>query len=236
MNRRTGPVRRVDAPESRLYESRVALADVDTTTNLSYLEGRAVPYDTVTDTGWYYFEQFARGALSESIDESGPLPLLLWHDNRMWPVGVADEWTDSPDGLHGVWRLDDSAEAQRAARQARDGFLTGMSISFAPVTSRREANADWEDWDPEDPDTWDVVTRVRARLLETSLTPTPAYADAQVALVRSVEGRHARARQLGGGQRRSGAPARTHSTAPTPAGGALDTPKLTRWKAWRDSL
>jgi HK97 family phage prohead protease len=235
MNRRTGPVRRVDAPESRLYESRVALADVDTTTNLSYLEGRAVPYDTVTDTGWFYFEQWASGALSDSIQAAGGrLPLLTWHDSRTWPIGVGEEWIEAADGLHGVWRLDDSAEAQRAARQARDGFLTGMSISFSPIESHWEANADWEDWDPNDPDTWDVVTRLRARLLETSLTPTPAYADAQVALVRSVEGRHGRARQLGGGQRRSGAPAR--STAPTPAGGASDTPKLTRWKAWRASL
>jgi HK97 family phage prohead protease len=232
MNRRNGPVRRVDAPESRLYESRVALADVDTTANLSYLEGRAVPYDTVTDTGWYYFEQFARGALGESIDAAGPLPLLLWHDNRTWPIGVADEWVDAADGLHGVWRLDDSTEAQRAARQARDGFLTGMSISFAPVEDRREARADWEDWDPSDPDTWDVVTRVQARLLETSLTPTPAYADAQVALVRSLDGRHARARQLGPGSHRA-FPGRS---APVAGPAGVDTPKLTRWKAWRASL
>lgn len=235
MNRRTaGPVRRVNAPECRLYESRVALADVDTTDSLTYLEGRAVPYETVTDTGWWYFEKVARSAFSESTEQTPNLPLLLWHDNRSWPIGVSDGWVDSADGLHGVWRLDDSAEAQRAARQARDGFLTGMSISFAPIDSRWETNADWDDWDPSDPETWDVVTRVRGRLLETSLTPTPAYADAQVALVRSVEGRHARARQLPGSARSSATGRPVGGTALPPAG--LDTPKLAKWRAWRSSL
>lgn len=227
------PVRRTPAPESRLYESRVQLVDVDTTDALSHLEGRAVPYNTITDTGWWYLEQVARGAFAETTDATPNLPLLLWHDARSWPIGVAQEWRDQPDGLHGVWRLDDSTEAQRAARQARDGFLTGMSISFAPIESRWEANADWDDWDPDDTDTWDLVTRIRGRLLETSLTPTPAYADAQVALVRSAEGRHARARSLGGGSRRSGAgrPRAQSGTRPVP-----DTPRLDRWRAWRDSL
>lgn len=234
MIRKGGPVRRVDAPESRLFESRVELVDVEATDSLSYLEGRAVPYNTLTDPGWYYFEQFAAGSLADSIRSTPALPLLLWHDNRSWPIGVSDEWRDGADGLTGVWRLDDSVEAQRAARQARDGFLTGMSISFAPVRSTWEARADWDEWDPNDPDTWDVVTRVEARLLETSLTPTPAYADAQVALVRSVEGRHTRARALGSGSRRSGVGHRDQPPArrtPTP-----DTPKLDKWRTWRASL
>lgn len=235
---RTGPVRRVPAPECRLYESRIAIADLDTTTSLEFLEGRAVPYDTLTDTGWYYFEQIARGAFAESIAATPNLPLLLWHDGRTWPIGVADSWADETDGLHGVWRLDDSVEAQRAARQARDGFLTGMSIGFAPVISHWDARADWEDWDPNDPDTWDVVTRVTGRLLETSLTPTPAYVDAQVAMVRSAEGRHGRARSLHaeGGQRRPGT-GRSSGPAPaSPVAPVPDTPKLDRWNTWRRSL
>lgn len=231
-----GPVRRVAAPECRLYETRVALVDVDTTDALTYLEGRAVPYHTLTDTGWYYFEQVEPGAFNDSIDAAGPSPLLLWHDNRSWPIGAADEWRDQSDGLHGVWRLDDSGEAQRAARQARDGFLTGMSISFAPIESRWESRADWEDWDPADPDTWDIVTRVTGRLLETSLTPTPAYVDAQVALVRSVEGRHGRARTIRSGGPRVSAADRTHSAPPPAAPAAADTPKLNRWRDWRRSL
>lgn len=231
MTRTRGPVRRADAPEIRLYERALALVDTDTTDSLSYLEGRAVPYNTLTDTGWWYLEEMAPLVFDGSVTAHPNLPLLLWHNGRSFPVGVAEEWLEQDDGLHGIWRLDqDNPDAQRAARQARDGFLTGMSVGFAPIRSEW-TYADWEAWDPDDPATYDQVRRIEARLLETSLTPTPAFADAEVALVRSAEGRRAGPGRAGAGRP---APRRTRHLATTRSG--VDTPARPYLDYWRETM
>jgi HK97 family phage prohead protease len=178
----------LNAPEVRTYPATLRVVDTDANAALSELRGRAVPYGVPTNVGWYV-ETIRAGAFAKSIREAARgLPLLLWHDDRSWPVGVAESWDDTDDGLDGIWRLDDSELAQRAARQARDGFLTGMSIGFQPMPngSSWDLVADGE-WNP-DTGTVDRVERTEARLLETSLTPTPAYAGATVALVRSHSG------------------------------------------------
>ena len=162
------------APEVRTFP---VLEFRDATESGSYLEGRAVPYNTWTDVGWYR-ERFAPGAFKKSIREAAAaLPLLLWHDNRTFPIGKAEKWRESADGLDCVWKLDQTDErAREAAQKARDGFLTGLSVGFAPIVD-----------DEIEIDDMGVVsiTRREARLLEVSLTPTPAYAGAQVSLVRS---------------------------------------------------
>jgi hypothetical protein len=162
--------------------------ELDTNQALTVLEGRAVPYGESTNVGWY-FEQMADGVFDKSIAEAArTLPLLLWHDNRTWPIGKATEWRSVPgDGLYGVWALNDSPDAQRGARLARDGYLTGMSVGYTPVRSNWDLLGD-DEWDPSN-DRLDTVTRLEARLEETSLTPTPAFAGAQVQLVRSADRR-----------------------------------------------
>jgi HK97 family phage prohead protease len=146
----------------------------------SHVSGRVVPYDTWADCG-LFIERFQRGAFTASLAKRPQTPLLLWHDNRSFPIGHAVEWDDRHDGLHGRFKLAMSAMAQYAAQQARDDFLTGMSVGFGPVRSS------WVyagDWNPDlGPDHLDKVTRHEARLLEVSLTPTPAYADAYVTSV-----------------------------------------------------
>jgi HK97 family phage prohead protease len=176
------------APEVRTYPAtHLRVVDADANAALTELHGRAVPYGEPADVGWY-IETIRAGAFAKSIREAARgLPLLLWHDNASWPVGAAVDWLDGEDGLDGIWRLDDSPEAQRAARQARDGFLTGMSIGFQPMPN----GSSWDlvsddEWNP-DTGNVDRVERTEARLLETSLTPTPAYAGAGVSLVRSSE-------------------------------------------------
>lgn len=173
------------APEVRTFAS-LELREVDSTDSLTYLEGRAVPYGEFTNVGWY-LEQIAQGAFEKSTREAAKsLPLLLWHDNRTWPIGLAESWTHEDDGMRGVWKLDGSDEAQRGARMARDGYLVGMSVGFSPIKSEWEMA---EDWDPENEESMDRCTRVEARLHEVSLTPTPAYAGASVELVRSADKR-----------------------------------------------
>ena len=176
------------APEVREYRVDLALRDVERSAagRFNWLEGRAVPYDSFANVG-YFLEQHAAGSFERSTKSgtaSKPLPLLLFHDNRSMPIGHADQWRHEADGMHGVWRLNDSAEAQTAGKRADEGDLIGLSVGFQPMRS------DWamvDDWDPDlGPTHMDKVTRLESRLLEVSLTPTPAFPEAGVTLVRSA--------------------------------------------------
>ncbi len=143
----------------------------------THITGRVVPYGVETDVGWF-LEEFERGAFTNSIVKTPKIPLLLWHDNRSFPIGSAVSWDDRQDGLHARFRLAMTAVAQQAGQYARDDFLTGMSVGFSPVRSSWSYAAEW---DPErGPEYMDSVTRHEARLLEVSLVSTPAYADAFV--------------------------------------------------------
>lgn len=174
------------APEVRTYDA-LQVRELEATESGRFLEGRAVPYDTLADIGWF-MEQHEAGSFARSITEAAEkLPLLLWHDSRTWPVGVSHEWRDNDEGLDVVWAMDGSDEASRAVDLATKGMLTGLSIGFAPIRSKWEYA---EDWDPDLGENHkDRVTRQESRLLEVSLTPTPAFAGAKVALVRSRDQR-----------------------------------------------
>lgn len=164
------------APELRVFRG-LELRDVEAE-GFRWLDGRAVPYGTWQDVGWY-MEMIEKGAFSKSIREAARrLPLLLFHDSRSFPVGVSEKWTETDDGLDVVWKLDGSERAQEAARLANDGMLTGLSVGFQGIQAERT-------YDEDTGLSW--VKRTEARLLEVSLTPTQAYAGAKVALVRSRE-------------------------------------------------
>ena len=176
------------APEVRTFAS-FELRELDKTDSGRYIEGRAVPYDTWANIGWF-LEAHQAGSFARSITEAAKrLPLLLFHNAQAWPVGVSHEWRDNDKGLDVVWRMDDSDEAARAVDLADKGMLTGLSIGFAPIRSQWDY-VSFDDWDPDlGPDHMDRVTRLESRLLEVSLTPTPAFVGAQVSLVRTREAR-----------------------------------------------
>jgi len=180
------------APEVRTFPA-LEFREVDGSESGRFLEGRAVPYDRWADIGWFR-ERFMPGSFAKSIREAArQLPLLLWHDNRSMPIGVTHEWRDNDAGLDVVWRLDvDDPRAVEAARKAREGMLTGLSIGFAPIEKlQKDGRGRAFDANNEvDIDDLGVmsITRREARLLEVSLTPTPAYAGAKVSLVRSRTG------------------------------------------------
>lgn len=192
---------------------------------LSVLEGRAVPYNSSANVGWYA-EEFAPGAFAKSISETArDLPLLLFHEQRTFPIGRATGWREERDGLYGEWELDDSEQAQRAADLAQRGMLTGLSVGFSPIRSEWDL-APYETWDPDNPGAdgaIDRVRRVEARLLEVSLVSTPAYVEAEVTLVRTAEHRDARAGQHG----------QIHAS---PAGRHAGRPVLESWHKWRSTL
>jgi hypothetical protein len=151
-----------------------------------YLEGRAVPYDTFADIGGFFLEAHAVDSFKRSTKggTGKGLPLLLFHNNQSWPIGHAESWEHRSDGMHGVWRLNDRPESQQAAQMAESGDLVGLSVGFQPIRSQ------WtlvEDYAPDlGPAHMDSVIRKESRLVETSMTPTPAFADAGVTAVRSA--------------------------------------------------
>lgn len=177
----------------------VQLLEVETTANLKYISAVAVPYNDAADIGMF-MEDFAPGSLAKSIGEAArSLPLHVFHDDmpmyqnmsiESWPIGVAHEWDDNNNRLRGVWKLDDSVKAQRAAQLAKpddqgNAALGYMSIRFLPI---RSAWTYAEDWNPElGPAYKDRVTRTEARLVSVSLVSAPAYKSAAVEWVRSAE-------------------------------------------------
>jgi len=174
------------APEARTYVTQLQLRDVQAVGRpYGWLEGRAVPYDTWADIG-YFLEQHAGGSFAKSTKAGTGkgLPLLLFHDNRSFPIGKADSSTHDDGGMDGVWKLNDSPQAQRAAKAADDGELIGLSVGFSPIRS------EWDyvdDWNPDlGPEHMDRCTRIESRLVEVSMTPTPAFAEAGVTLVRTA--------------------------------------------------
>ena len=175
--------------QPRVYAS-YELREAETTKDGRYLQGRAVPYNVWTDTGWY-MERVEPGTFAKSIEEAAHgLPLLLNHDSRKLPIGVAEEWTEEDDGLVGLWRIDEDDElAMRALSKAGKGMLTGLSVGFIPIEDWRKIGGSLVDvnneveWD----DTGTIwVTRRQARLLETSLTPIPADVGADVLAIREL--------------------------------------------------
>ena len=205
------------APEIVLYEA--ALEPVTNAGVYVGLSGLAVPYNVYANRGWF-MERVAPGAFDKSIKEAASgLPLLMFHDDASLPVGVSTSWDSRADGLWGTWRLDSRAEAQEAGRLADEGLLRWFSVGHQPIRS------EWDrvdDWDPDlGPDHMDRLTRIEARLLETSLLTTPAFGDAQVD---SVE-RMAAALRI-----------RYERTAERPRQDRDYRPSLRAWRRWLDDV
>lgn len=166
------------ARHARLQTRTVAVLDkAATAVGVRYIEGRAVPYNEWTDIGGY-LEQIAPGAFTKSLKTKSDLPLLVFHDSKSWPVGVAEKWTEKADGLYGLWRIDvEDPSSAAALHKVEAGLVTGLSIGFLP-----DPNTDTITTDR---DGTTRVTRHAGRLLEVSLVPTPAYVGAQVTKIRA---------------------------------------------------
>lgn len=190
--------------ETRKYLERFTIEELVTDGRpgkLSAMQGRAVPYGKFAPVGWF-LEQHAAASFKRSTDTAARgLPLHLFHDSRDFPIGVSTSWEHADDALYGTWRLNESAEAQRAAAAAADGELNGLSVGFIASRSSWEFA---EDWDPDlGPEHMDKVTRLESRLVEVSMTSTPAFPEAEVLLVRTALRPHERpGREVEGWRRR----------------------------------
>lgn len=123
-----------------------------------------------------FTERLLPGVFRKSIAESArALPLHINHAHDLVPVGRAVSWEDTDEHLIGTWEFDTRAEAVEAARQAEEGYLTGLSVGFNPLQTRWDASGDKPHAD-----------RIEARLLETSMVSVPGYEDVGVLAIRSM--------------------------------------------------
>jgi HK97 family phage prohead protease len=84
-------------------------------------------------------------------------------------VGQSLQFRDETDGLHGSFGVDIGPDGDKALRLVNSGFLSGISLEFRALASKRVDG---------------VVQRLRAQLDKVSLCRYPAYAGAEVLALR----------------------------------------------------
>jgi hypothetical protein len=136
------------------------------------LAGLAVPYGVETRIGSRFTERFAFGAFADARPED--VPVLVTHDHEDLPIGRALKFEDMPAGLGVELRISQTQAGNDALELVKDGAVTGLSIGFVPVEDR---------WNP----ARTMVERIKAKLVELSLTAFPQYQDARILAVRHEE-------------------------------------------------
>jgi uncharacterized protein len=135
------------------------------------LSGTVMPYNVEARIG-SFTETFRPGAF-EGADPT-QVPLFAVHDHESLPIGRALTLTDGPTGLDAELRVSKTTLGDEVLELVRDGAATGLSVGFTPITDKWNA-------------TRSRVERIRAKLVEISVTAFPAYADAKILAVRSEE-------------------------------------------------
>jgi hypothetical protein len=138
------------------------------------LEGVVAPYDETTllvsTPGG---ERIKRRAFERSITQRATkIPLCVNHNHENI-VGVSRAWTDTNEGLIGLFEFRDDGYADRAIADVQRGYLEKMSVGFVPIDRKR---AD------------DGVMEIREGLLcECSLVILGAYDGADVLAARIAQ-------------------------------------------------
>jgi HK97 family phage prohead protease len=143
------------------------------------LVGRAVPYGTPATLPGGGVERFIPGAFDRQIS-GGPhawqlVKLYASHSDRLagqQPIGRTSLLSDHQDGLHGEWPLFNTSKASDSLELVRTGEVTGLSIGFKALASRKGSDG--------------AMERQSAHLDHVTLTHEPVYADAAVTSVRAL--------------------------------------------------
>jgi HK97 family phage prohead protease len=151
-----GPAIRLDAPGAQAFQ-------VDATSRT--ISGLLVPWDTVAKSGGYSWS-FPEGSVT--FTDASRVKLWVQHDpNRA--VGFAttlEPRTEPIPGLYGTFKVARGAAGDEALTMAEDRVWDGLSIGIADGGAFDEIDG--------------VMVARQAPLMETSLTPAPAYSDARV--------------------------------------------------------
>jgi len=142
------------------------------------IDARIVPYNTPTTVadkpGMPYTEEWLPGVFERQARAVNRVKVWLnfEHDQGLRGiVGHGVSLEERPDALHGVFRVHENADGDKALQLVRDGLLTGLSLEAVPLSSRKVG---------------DVVQRVRAHLDKVSLCRFPAFKEAEVLAVRTA--------------------------------------------------
>lgn len=141
------------------------------------LDVRIVPYNqpaTVSDPpDWQpYQEMFVPGAFERQLTTPGRDKVLLNFEHEQGIRGVVGHslrFADGGDDLVASFGVHETGDGDKALLMVREGLLTGLSLEFAALASRRVNG---------------VVQRLRAQLDKVSLCRYPAYHASQVLAVR----------------------------------------------------
>jgi HK97 family phage prohead protease len=142
------------------------------------LVGRAVPYGQTIDVNDGR-ERFLSGAFARQIDANQvrSIKLHATHEGRRTDFAVGKTLTleDRPDGLHGTWGLYDTPRGDEALYMVRTGEVTGLSVGFKALANGTRIGPDG------------AMERTAVHLDHVALATEPAYPEARILAVRSVE-------------------------------------------------
>ena len=126
------------------------------------LEVRVVPYNevaTVADPPHYtpYQEMWVPGAFERQLSAPNRVSVFVNVEHEQGIKGVVGRGTslrETPDGLHGTFRMLQHPDADKALELVNEGDLTGVSLEFTAGQSVREGG---------------IVKRLKARLVNIAL-------------------------------------------------------------------
>lgn len=143
------------------------------------IHGLLMPFDRPTRISntieGTFVEIFRRGSFARTINEAGrKVRLQVLHDERTrLPIGASTVLTEDTDGLRGAFRVSKTRQGDEVLELIRDQALTGFSIGFRSISDRKPKPG--------------VIERIEVALHEVSVVASPAYDDARVAGVRSLD-------------------------------------------------
>jgi HK97 family phage prohead protease len=118
-------------------------------------------------------ESWARGAFRSATKDPTRVGLTFMHlPGLREVVGRGVQFTESDEGLDGVFRAVEHDDGDKALALVRDGSYRGLSIHAAVMRSRHRDD--------------DVLERQVARLIHVALVDVPAYEEARVTAVRAA--------------------------------------------------
>jgi HK97 family phage prohead protease len=134
------------------------------------VSGQIVPFGAVgnTSAGHVIFE---RGSIQ--IPSASKIKLLAQH-NTNDPIGRAQSFSETAQGINGVFKLSAASKAQDYLVMASEGLIDGLSVGVEVLSSRERKDG--------------VMIVSSAVLKEVSLVESPAFTDARVLEVVASEG------------------------------------------------
>ena len=134
------------------------------------VSGQIVPFGAIgnTSAGHVIFE---RGSIQ--IPSASKIKLLAQH-NTNDPIGRAQSFAETAQGINGVFKLSAASKAQDYLVMASEGLIDGLSVGVEVLASRERKDG--------------VIVVSSAVLKEVSLVESPAFTEARVLEVVASEG------------------------------------------------